>query len=70
MDDSLIFFIIYNIYNDLLTAVELSAELYIDDIILRSDSEHTEMFVILIMSHCSFDFCINLVPSHKNSKLE
>ena len=50
MDDSLIFFIIYNIYNDLLTAVELSAELYIDDIILRSDSEHTEMFVILIMS--------------------
>ena len=50
MEDSSIFFIIYNIYNDLLSAVEFSAELYIDDIILRSDSEHTKMLVIFIVS--------------------
>ena len=32
-----VFFIIYNVYNDLYLAVERSSELYVDDIIKRSD---------------------------------
>lgn len=37
MNHTSVFFIIYNIYNDLYLAIEKSADLYVDDIIDRSE---------------------------------